>query len=363
MGIGARPVAAQWAALVGASAVLGCMFVSLAVPAAILIGPMLVGIMFGIADSPLRVPRPVFTACQGVVGCLIASSVTGAVLQEIARDWSAILCGLCLTVVASTAIGWVVARFGSLPASAAAWGSSPGAASAMVAMAQEVGADARLVAAMQYVRVIAVVLTASLVSKAIADALPHALPPHPNAPAPPTWPGILATLAVAILGSALGRRLGIPAGGMLVPLAIGAVVNWLDIVHLATPTWLLALAYAGIGWSIGLQFERATVFRSVRALPEIVAAAAAVIALCGATAVFLVIVLGIEPLTAFLATSPGGIDTVAIIALSGGADTPFVMASQTLRVLVVVATGPWIARWIARSAAGPSSLDTPGPAP
>ena len=58
----------------------------------------------------------------------------------------------------------------------------------------------------------------------------------------------------------------------------------------------------------------------------------------------------IEALTAFLATSPGGIDTVAIIALSGGADTPFVMSLQALRLLTVIATGPAIARFVARYA-------------
>ena len=55
-------------------------------------------------------------------------------------------------------------------------------------------------------------------------------------------------------------------------------------------------------------------------------------------------------LTAFLATLPGGIDTVAIIALSGGADTPFVMALQAFRLLVVILMGPSIARLVARFA-------------
>ena len=95
-----------------------------------------------------------------------------------------------------------------------------------------------------------------------------------------------------------------------------------------------------IGWYIGLQFERATVGRSLRALPEIVAAAVAVIALCGAAAWILSRFEGYDAFTAFLATSPGGIDSIAIIALDGGADTAFVMALQTLRILLVILTGP-----------------------
>lgn len=339
-----------WAGLAALSALLMAALMAAALPAAILVGPMLVAIGFGVAGCTLRVPRPVFTAAQGVVGCLIATSVTGAVLHEVAKDWPALLFGLSVTMAASAAIGWLLARFGSLPGSTAAWGSSPGAASAMVAMAQDFGADPRLVASMQYVRVIAIVLTSSIVARAIQAAHPGALPQQAAGETMPALAGLLVTLAVALGGAVLGRRLKVPAGALLVPLVIGSAVNGLDFARLQTPPWLLGPAYAAIGWSIGLQFERETVGRSVRALPEILLASAAIIGLCAAAAAAMVPLFGLSPLTAFLATSPGGIDTIAIIALAGGADTPFVMALQTLRVLVVVMAGPWIARFIARTA-------------
>ena len=57
---------------------------------------------------------------------------------------------------------------------------------------------------------------------------------------------------------------------------------------------------------------------------------------------------GLDPLTAYLATSPGGADTVAIIAASTPVDVPFVMAMQTGRFLLVLALGPSLARLVAR---------------
>ena len=57
---------------------------------------------------------------------------------------------------------------------------------------------------------------------------------------------------------------------------------------------------------------------------------------------------GIDPLTAYLATSPGGADSVAIIASSSKVDQPFVMAMQIARFVVVLLTGPSLARFIAR---------------
>lgn len=350
--IGLPRLGLPWLGLAAASLLLGTALAAAGTPAAILIGPMLAAIAFGVGGVPLRVPRNVFVAAQGVVGCLVAASITPDVLREIVRDWPALAFGVLFTIAASTSIGWVSARYGSLPGSTAAWGAAPGAASAMVAMAQEYGADPRLVAAMQYIRVICVVLAASFVSRALMVAPPVPLP----APVPAADPGPLAlaaTLAVALGGSWLGRRLRVPAGGLLVPLLLGALVNAATPLHLPVPPWLLLLAYAAIGWSIGLQFERTTLIRSLRALPEIVAAAIAIIVLCGLAALAMVRTIGMDPLTAFLATSPGGIDTVAIIALSGGADTPFVMALQTLRVLVVIAVGPAVARLVARTAKRP----------
>ncbi|MNR68843.1 putative ammonia monooxygenase [compost metagenome] len=54
----------------------------------------------------------------------------------------------------------------------------------------------------------------------------------------------------------------------------------------------------------------------------------------------------------FLATSPGGLDAMAIIAVETGSDASFVVALQTLRLLGVVLTGTFCAHlviaWAAR---------------
>jgi uncharacterized membrane protein AbrB (regulator of aidB expression) len=53
-------------------------------------------------------------------------------------------------------------------------------------------------------------------------------------------------------------------------------------------------------------------------------------------------------LTAYLATSPGGMDSVAIIA-AAAQHVAFVMALQSARFLVVLLVGPSVARLVARS--------------
>jgi uncharacterized protein len=76
----------------------------------------------------------------------------------------------------------------------------------------------------------------------------------------------------------------------------------------------------------------------------------ALMAFCGGLAWLLHRHLGIDPLTAYLATSPGGMDSVAIIAAaSDSVNLSFVMALQMARFLFVLLFGPALARLVARS--------------
>lgn len=73
---------------------------------------------------------------------------------------------------------------------------------------------------------------------------------------------------------------------------------------------------------------------------------------CALLSVALSRLAGVDALTAYLAMSPGGADSVAIIAASSPkVDVSFIMALQVSRFLVILAIGPWLARRVARWAA------------
>jgi uncharacterized protein len=74
--------------------------------------------------------------------------------------------------------------------------------------------------------------------------------------------------------------------------------------------------------------------------------------MCGGLAFALHEAAGTDALTAYLATSPGGADAVAIIAASSPVDVSFVMAMQIGRLLLVILIGPTLARMVARWTAG-----------
>jgi len=338
-----------WLALVAASALLGFVLHEAGFPASFLIGPLLAGMAFAVRGARLYVPRPFLLGAQAIIGCLIARALDPSILRAIADDWVAILLVVATTIVASTFAGWMIARTHLLPGTTAAWGCSPGAATGMVAMAEEFGADPRLVAFMQFLRVTMVVIVATLVSRLVFGviAAEHA----PGAAAQPfaeQLPGLAATLLAAAGGGIAARLLPVPSGGVFVPLIVAAVLQGTGVMTITLPPWLLIAAFSLIGWWVGLRFARETVLYALRAMPVMLVGIFALILLCGLSAAMLVWLVGTDPLTAFLATTPGGLDAIAIIAVGSNADVSFVLALQTVRLFVVIVTGPILAKLICR---------------
>jgi membrane AbrB-like protein len=88
--------------------------------------------------------------------------------------------------------------------------------------------------------------------------------------------------------------------------------------------------------------------QAAKALPSILLSIVSLILACAGIGLALTRITPIDPLTAYLATSPGGLDSVAIIAATSGVNIPFVMAFQTARLLLVTAIGPALARFMTR---------------
>jgi len=336
----------QWGVLAAGSLPLAALFSLIELPAALLLGAMTAGIIVACGGGSIRAPRRPALAAQAVIGCLVARAVTADSVMTFLGAWPLFLSVVLGILATSVALGWRLTRLGTLPGTTGVWGIAPGGASVMMLMAGEFGADARLVAFMQYLRVVLVAAVASLVAR-IWVGPPEAAPEAAWLGAL-DWRGLAATLAIAGLGGAAGTLLRIPAGAMLVPMAAGAVLEGTGLVHIVLPPWLLAATYFVLGWNIGLGFTRESLLRAGRALPQVLAATVTLIAVSAALAAALVWAAGVDPMTAYLATSPGGMDTVAIIATAAKADLSFVMALQTLRLVIVLAAGPPLARLIAR---------------
>ena len=342
----------KWFALLIGAGAFGQLLHTLSVPAGLFLGPMLVAIVFGIGGARLSLHRQAFRFGQGCVGLLVAHAVSWSVLISMAQSWHLMLVATFITVALSALVGLGTVRFGGIPGSTAAWGTAPGAASAMVSMAEENGADGRVVATMQYVRVVCVVMIGSLVSHLLgATPGPGAAA---NAPAISEAPHLLNSLLSVggvVVGIAAGNRM--PAGALLMPLLLGSALQLSGLLTITLPEPLLAVAYGAIGCYIGLRFDRQTVRYVWTHLPTMIAGALVLIVLCAACAWLMAKAMGSDFLSMYLATSPGGLDAMAIIAVETHADVGLVLAMQTLRLFGVILTGAYCARQIIRLTQAP----------
>ena len=337
----------QWGILLAASLLLATILELAGLPAALLVGPMIAGILLSTNGGRIRPPRLPVVAAQTLVGCLVARAITGDIILAFAKDWPLFLAVIIVMLATTAALGWVLSHYQVLPGSTAVWGTAPGGASVMMVMAGAFRADPRLVAFMQYLRVVFVAGLASMVARLWVGSpagAAHAVVWFPAF----SWVDFLATLLIAGVGGGAGLFFRVPAGALLVPMVAGALLKGTGLVAITLPPWLLAMCYAFLGWSIGLGFTLDILRHASRALPYVLLSIFILIAVSVGLAYVLVLAAGIDPLTAYLATSPGGVDTVAIIAASSNADLSFIMAMQTVRLLVVLIAGPPLARFLAQ---------------
>ena len=345
------PSSAQWLALLTLSAIISFIWSAAGLPAALLLGPMISGIAFGVNGLRLAVPRLPYLGAQGLLGAMIASAITPAIVASFIHDAPLFCLVIAATLLGAAAIGWLISRSGLIPGATAIYGTSPGAATAMVLLGEAEGADARLVAFMQYSRVLLVALGAALVAHFWSGAAgAHA--PHAAWLAPVHWCNLAAVLLLAALGQQAARLLRLPSWALLGPMLLLSALHAGGWVNIELPRWLLAGAYALIGWHIGLGFSRDALRHAGQTLPVVVVAAICLIGFCGLLAWCLMRLAHVDALTAYLATSPGGVDSVAIIAASTPrVDLSFVLGMQSMRLLFVIGLAPLITRLVVRHSA------------
>lgn len=347
-------LAVTWLTLIALACVLVVLFHAVNMPAAFLLGPMIAAIVVAVSGGRASMPRFFIIAAQAVLGCLIAAALNSELVRVIVSHWELFVAFSLASIVITAVLGACVTRAGWLPGTTAIWGLSPGAASAMVLLADEYGADKRMVAMMQYSRIFLVALAAILLAKAVG---------HPSAPGPVSASGGAAShwlsfppvisfvqmLVMAAIGTAIAIYFRKPSAALFIPAFAGAALQATGLVHIAVPPLLATSAFCLVGVYVGLSFTREVLIHSLRVLPTMLVAILAMILLCGLLSlIFGKLLPGTDPLTAYLAMSPGGIDAAVIIASQASVSLPLILASQFTRLLFVIAGAPALAKWLAR---------------
>jgi membrane AbrB-like protein len=219
-------------------------------------------------------------------------------------------------------------------------------------MARDLGADQRMVAVLQYLRVLLIVVLMPIAATTVYGASTG--PGTVAAAAGPGWPaGLLFTVVCAVVGAVLGRVSRIPVGALLGPMLVAAVVDLTGLSRGAeVPGLVESAAFLVIGLQVGISFTRESLRTVGRALPLALAIIAGLILGCAGLGVLLAPAAGVGQLEAYLATTPGGLYAVLATATDSGADATFVLAVQVLRLFVMLLSAPLLARLLRGREAG-----------
>jgi membrane AbrB-like protein len=357
-----RRTAARWAVVAVAATAASAVFAVLALPSPVLFGSLLGGMVYALAArTELDMPPLVFRLGQALVGVVIGALVKVTTLSRLVSDWPSVLLVTVGTLVISVVAGRLLALHRDVSPATGAFALVAGGASGIVALARELGADDRVVTVVQYLRVLLVLLAMPLVTSFVFH------PPSGRGEVRTTssalLPDLVFVVVAVVLGLAAQRVVHAPAAALLAPMLVAVAISASGVLgSVAVPGPLEQLGYALIGVRVGLRFTRASLTSIAQLLPLATALILLVIVGCGLLGLLLSEVTGVDRLTAYLATTPGGLFAVLATAADSGSDVTYVLAIQVIRVFAMLLLAPLLGRWLRRGVSRGRTRCPRGPA-
>ncbi|MER6177589.1 AbrB family transcriptional regulator [Streptosporangium sp. NPDC001681] len=326
-----------------------------AVPSSHMLIPLLLGLTIALTGRMRdHAPAVLNRTSQVLLGVLMGTYLDLSALGHVAGSIAPLAAVTLVTLLLCQAAAFAMARFSGVDRATATLGMIAGGSAAAVASAEDLDADGRLVAFMQYLRLGFIVASTPVLLSWISP-LPqegtgtgarggaggpwHLVSGHDQA-----W-GLIVLAAVALLGVLLGSRLRLPSPAMMGPMLVSAVITATGLAGGFAPSGMLrTLLFTMIGLDVGLRFSRRAVRRLRRILPAALACTLAVSAACAAMAWTLSAVTHIPFGDTYLATTPGGINAVLATASSAHANLPLISSVQSLRLFAMAFLAPLLIR-------------------
>lgn len=218
---------AKWVLLAVVSVAVTVPLTALGVPSAGLFAALVVGIALALANlAPRAVPRKLGIAAQGVLGVYIGTMVSRDAVGALAPHWVVVLAVAVATLLISVVAGALLGVRRDVTPLTGSLAMVAGGASGLVAIARELGADDRVVAVVQYLRVALVTASMPIVVTLIyrAERTHHTVSISQSDSAP-WYLSLLVIVALVLVGAVAGRWIRLPGAGLLGPLALTVVLQ------------------------------------------------------------------------------------------------------------------------------------------
>ena len=316
----------RWLVAAPLSVALGLLFSYLGVPAAwILAGILGAGSVALATQDDLPVNEHLFTFARGTVGVFAALPLVG--MNPLPYLLPGVVAGA--VVISLGFVGGLILANHGVSRETGVLSLLPGGASLMPAIARDVGADIRYVSLSQYLRLLIVSLTLPLVASQFTS-------DTQTQPEPYWWMWLLVP-ALIVCGLFAGKLLRFPNPSVFGPMAATVLVGALIDVTIVPPQLLSIVGFLAIGWMCGGGLSVPALRRFSRLLPATLAYIAGLMLACAGMGWLMSKWLGLSFYEGYLATSPGALETVLVLATS-----PAVVALQVIRLIMVILFAGWL---------------------
>lgn len=330
----------------GVGAVGGAVFALLSIPLAWMLGPMVVNIVASVRGAPVLVPHSVRVVTLCVIGVFLGGSFSPDLLDR-AGEWALSLSLMILFIPLITIIAsFYYRKFAKFDAPTAMFSGAPGTLTAMVIIGGESGADERMIALTQGLRVVVVVFLMPLVVTMAMATGPSSASFLPDG-GEFLWSEGAMLLIAAVFGLGLARAFRLPASAMTGAMLASAALYLSGLVSWRPPDLALWVCLWILGSAIGSRFSTVTPKTFFRVSRHAIAATALVIGVSAIFAFGVSEITGAAFLTTLLSFTPGGVAEMCLIAIAFDIDPAFVAVHHLVRIAILITLAPLAAKWVA----------------
>ena len=348
------PQIGKISSLLAVAIVAGLLLHWLQVPIGWLIGPMVVGIAYAvISGNPQPLPPAFMLVGQAVIAIATAAGFNYETLAKATTYAIPLL--LCIIITGSLSLGngYLLWRWAGIDWATGFLGSIPGASHSLVAMSDEMGADAIAVALLQYLRLLLVSLIIPTLASLFfpIDATAPTIATIATESHLPIWLNLLVLVACGSLGIWGGRWLRLPASMFLGPFLAGLVAVWTLPQELQVPDVFFTAGLLLVGLSIGLKFDWEAARKLLKAVLIDIALVMVLIVICLGVGYEFHAIAHVDTMTAVLGSAPGGIEVMLATVIQMGGDSGLVVAMHMTRMLLILLISPTLATLMVQKAA------------
>ena len=291
-----------------------------------------------------KLSRWVRLVSMSVIGAMIGSRFSPELLTLLPQFWISGLALIPFILLAHGGNYAIMRKLGGYEKLDAYFAALPGGIIDSAALAEEAGADLRVVTAQHFIRIILVVASIPLLFLFIQGDAVGSLDGQTLATTDYDFVDIALLLTIALIGLFIGQLTKLPVSHMLGPLLLSLTLSVGGFVEIDIPPWLGHTAQFMVGTALGAQFSGVSRRLLARGLGMGLLAGIYMLLLAAAFAWFLVQFVPADFGAMFISFAAGGLAEMSLIALSLNFNPVVVALHHLGRILLTVYIGNFLSR-------------------